>query len=213
MDKKTEVAIGILCDDQGRLLVGRRMRSPQLGKWEMPGGKVEPGETVVEALRREFYEEGGVLLDAIAQWAKIEDKHFVLFLFKVFTHDVFIPTIYEEHRFVTAAELPGLDWIDSNREFVNDLHAILIADPKVEEIVFHPQNQDELDDCLDEFARLQLLRDRFRVISCVLEADALQFPDEAKNKVAKMHHEGLLFLAPIERPAGLPADILSKERG
>jgi 8-oxo-dGTP diphosphatase len=191
------------------------MKSPQLGKWEMPGGKVEPGETVLEALHREFYEEGGVLLDAIAHWTKIEDNHFVLFLFKVFTRDVFVPTIYEEYRFVSPDELPVLDWIDSNLEFVNDLHAILKTDSEVQSIVFRPQNPDELDACLDEFARLQILRNRFNRISCILEADALLYPNDAqlKEKVGRMHHEGLALYASINRPAGLPTYILSKERG
>ncbi|MET4095659.1 (deoxy)nucleoside triphosphate pyrophosphohydrolase [Arthrobacter sp. UYCu712] len=47
--------------DPGRLLVARRTAPPQFaGMWEFPGGKVEAGETAVEALHRELREELGV---------------------------------------------------------------------------------------------------------------------------------------------------------
>jgi mutator protein MutT len=56
------IAIGILRKD-GRLLIAQRMPHREYGeKWEFPGGKVEAGESVVQALRREIYEELGVTL-------------------------------------------------------------------------------------------------------------------------------------------------------
>jgi len=215
MDKKIEVAIGILCDDQGRLLVGRRMRSPQLGKWEMPGGKVEPGENVLDALRREFQEEGSVVLDEIAHWTRIEDKAFVLYLFKVHTRDVFVPTIYEEYRFVSMEELIDLDWIESNRGFVQDLHDILKKDPPVEMREYHPRSTEELEECLDAFAQSLTVRDRFRQIMCRLEEDALLYPDDSRlsEKVGLMHHQGLVFTAATQHPRLLPGFIRLKERG
>ena len=48
----------------GRLLAARRSAPPALaGRWELPGGKVEPGETPVAALHRELAEELGVLVE------------------------------------------------------------------------------------------------------------------------------------------------------
>jgi ADP-ribose pyrophosphatase YjhB (NUDIX family) len=47
-------------DDAGRLLVVRRGREPGLGRWSVPGGRVEPGETDLEAVRREVLEETGL---------------------------------------------------------------------------------------------------------------------------------------------------------
>ncbi|HEX5962078.1 MAG TPA: Nudix family hydrolase [Rhodanobacteraceae bacterium] len=56
-----EVAAGILSDDQGRILLMQRLPGKHLaGLWEFPGGKLEPGETVGQALVRELAEELGV---------------------------------------------------------------------------------------------------------------------------------------------------------
>jgi 8-oxo-dGTP diphosphatase len=65
----TEVAVGILVDDQGRyLLTSRPSGKAYSGYWEFPGGKLEPGETVDEALRRELQEEIGVTIGPVSVW-------------------------------------------------------------------------------------------------------------------------------------------------
>lgn len=47
-------------DDDGRLLLGVREKDPHRGKWVLPGGKVEPFETLEDAARREIREETGL---------------------------------------------------------------------------------------------------------------------------------------------------------
>jgi len=51
------VAVGAVVIDRGRLLLVRRGRGPGLGEWSVPGGRVEPGETLAEAVEREVAEE------------------------------------------------------------------------------------------------------------------------------------------------------------
>src|SRR5882757_951935 len=51
---------GIAHDEQGRLLVIQRGHEPGRGRWSLPGGRVEPGETDAEALVRELREETGL---------------------------------------------------------------------------------------------------------------------------------------------------------
>lgn len=65
----TEVAVGVLIDPQGRfLLTSRPPGKVYEGYWEFPGGKLEAGETVAEALRRELQEEIGVTIGAAHPW-------------------------------------------------------------------------------------------------------------------------------------------------
>ncbi|MBX3611715.1 MAG: (deoxy)nucleoside triphosphate pyrophosphohydrolase [Hydrogenophaga sp.] len=65
----TEVAVGILIDEQGRyLLTTRPTGKAYAGYWEFPGGKVESGETVEQALRRELQEEVGVTIGQAQIW-------------------------------------------------------------------------------------------------------------------------------------------------
>lgn len=47
-------------DERGRVLLVRRARDPEAGRWTVPGGHVEPGETFEQAARREVREETGL---------------------------------------------------------------------------------------------------------------------------------------------------------
>jgi 8-oxo-dGTP diphosphatase len=59
----TEVAVGVLVDTIGRYLMTTRPEGKvYAGYWEFPGGKLEAGETVVQALRRELVEEIGITI-------------------------------------------------------------------------------------------------------------------------------------------------------
>ncbi|GAB3192692.1 NUDIX domain-containing protein [Hydrogenophaga aquatica] len=65
----TDVAVGVLIDAQGRfLLTSRPSGKVYEGYWEFPGGKLEAGESVAEALRRELQEEIGVTIGAVHAW-------------------------------------------------------------------------------------------------------------------------------------------------
>jgi 8-oxo-dGTP diphosphatase len=67
-----DVAVGVLIDPQGRfLLTSRPVGKVYAGYWEFPGGKLEAGESVEQALRRELIEEIGIHIGAVQPW-KIE---------------------------------------------------------------------------------------------------------------------------------------------
>jgi 8-oxo-dGTP diphosphatase len=66
----TDVAVGILIRpaDGAFLLTSRPQGKPYAGYWEFPGGKLEKGESVLEALGRELLEEIGVRVEVANLW-------------------------------------------------------------------------------------------------------------------------------------------------
>jgi 8-oxo-dGTP diphosphatase len=67
--RPVDVAVGVLIDREQRfLLTSRPAGKVYAGYWEFPGGKVEPGETVEQALGRELHEELGITIDAAHRW-------------------------------------------------------------------------------------------------------------------------------------------------
>ena len=65
----TEVAVGVLLQSDGAfLLTSRPVGKVYAGYWEFPGGKLEAGETVEQALRRELHEELGITIGPIEPW-------------------------------------------------------------------------------------------------------------------------------------------------
>lgn len=52
------IGVAVINDRQGKILIDRRRKSGEMGGlWEFPGGKIEPGETVIECIQREVKEE------------------------------------------------------------------------------------------------------------------------------------------------------------
>ena len=67
-----DVAVGVLIDADGRfLLTSRPQGKVYAGHWEFPGGKLEAGESVEQALRRELHEELGITIAHAHPW-KVE---------------------------------------------------------------------------------------------------------------------------------------------
>jgi 8-oxo-dGTP diphosphatase len=70
--KVVDVAVGVLIRSDGDfLLTSRPPGKVYEGYWEFPGGKLEPSETVEQALRRELQEEIGITIAAVQPW-KVE---------------------------------------------------------------------------------------------------------------------------------------------
>ena len=67
-----DVAVGILLKPNGDVLLACRPEGkPYAGYWEFPGGKVEAGESVIDALKREFEEEIGVRIVSAEPWCGV----------------------------------------------------------------------------------------------------------------------------------------------
>jgi 8-oxo-dGTP diphosphatase len=90
-----EVAVGAVAVLDDALLLVRRGRGPAAGEWSVPGGRVEAGETLHEAVVRETFEETGleVVVDRFLGWAEriSEEFHFVILDFAVTVLDPSVP--------------------------------------------------------------------------------------------------------------------------
>jgi len=59
------VGVGALIVDDRRIVLIRRAKPPSVGEWSIPGGLVHVGETLVEAVKREAFEETGLEVEPL----------------------------------------------------------------------------------------------------------------------------------------------------
>lgn len=117
----THVVVALIFKN-GQLCIGQRLREPFKGFFECPGGKVEAGESLVEGLKRELYEEGLIHVDEAYYLTHYPvhtiQGHLILHWFKVETQDTFAKIIYDDLRWVDFAQLSQLEWIEHNRPYL-----------------------------------------------------------------------------------------------
>ncbi|MHB8329831.1 MAG: NUDIX hydrolase [Acidimicrobiales bacterium] len=86
-ERRVELAVGAVAVDEGELLLVRRAHAPEPDRWSLPGGKVEAGETVRQAVGREVLEETGLVVrcERFVGWVEriSPEHHFVILDFAV----------------------------------------------------------------------------------------------------------------------------------
>ncbi len=122
---------GAVVVDDGRLLLVRRGREPAQGLWSVPGGKVERGETVGEAVLRELAEETGLvgrLLEPVGWVERIgPDHHFIIIDYRVAVEPGATPRPGDdaaEVRFVPVDELGDVRLVPGLLDFLTE-HGVL----------------------------------------------------------------------------------------
>jgi 8-oxo-dGTP diphosphatase len=129
------LVVGAALIEDGRLLAARRTEPPEVaGRWEFPGGKVEPGETPETALARELREELGVEAEVQGrvpgEWPVGRGMMLRIYRARLLSGT---PQPLEDHdalRWLTAAEIHTVDWLDQDRPAVTWLTTRMTpADP------------------------------------------------------------------------------------
>jgi 8-oxo-dGTP diphosphatase len=118
------VVAAVLMNASGELLIAQRPPGGwQAGKWEFPGGKIEPGETQLQALQREVAEEIGVQVSAARKLFFFEHQYtdrrvqVALWLVTAYTGE---PRGMEGQalRWVSPSELESIDLLDADKPVV-----------------------------------------------------------------------------------------------
>jgi 8-oxo-dGTP diphosphatase len=119
------VAAAVISD--GKVLLTRRL--VPAGRWELPGGKVEPGESEEEALERELMEELAIRISVSRRIGPVVriDPDTELVCYRAFaTHGDPIRLIdHDAYEWVDADQLVRMDLLDSDRELVESLRNTL----------------------------------------------------------------------------------------
>lgn len=131
MDRRPELCVGAVVIDDDRLLLIRRGFGPAAGEWSFPGGRVEFGETMVEAVVREVKEETGLDVAVGDYIGHVEvladDTHFVIHDFYATAFDtepLVVGDDAQEAAWVDFHAVAELNLVDSVAQFLSDHHII-----------------------------------------------------------------------------------------
>jgi 8-oxo-dGTP diphosphatase len=128
------VAVGAVVVDDERLLLVRRRHAPHAGCWAVPGGRVQAGETLAEAVTRELREETGIegVCGPLIGWTELlpaaaDEAHLVILDFEVTLFGPAEPVAGSDAgaaRWVAISDVAEHDLAPGLAEFLHD-HGII----------------------------------------------------------------------------------------
>lgn len=124
-----QVVVGLILRGDEVLICQRRPDQPLASKWEFPGGKIEPGETAEQALRRELTEELGIEAVIGTRVAHVRHNYrsggavdLQFFLVRDYSGQI-ENLIFQDVRWAPLRHLPEYDFVTADRNLVRDLAA------------------------------------------------------------------------------------------
>ena len=124
--KEIEVVAAIIHDDEERIFATQRGYGDYKDGWEFPGGKMEPGESPEEALKREIWEEleTKIVVEHLVQTVDYDYPKFHLKMHCFWCHIESGQLILKEHeaaKWLTKEELDSVKWLPADLEVVETL--------------------------------------------------------------------------------------------
>jgi len=125
--KKIEVVAAIIHDDKGRIFATQRGYGDFKDYWEFPGGKMEPGETPEQALKREIWEEleTRIAIERFVTTVEYDYPTFHLTMHCFWCHVESGGLTLKEHeaaRWLTKKELNSVNWLPADMAIFKDLN-------------------------------------------------------------------------------------------
>ena len=120
--KRPVVGVGAVIIDRYRILLEKRKNEPSKGKWSVPGGLVELGESVEEAVVREVQEETGLVVDKprlvdVVNYVSLGEKGAVIYHYVILDYLVAV----RSGKVKAASDADALRWVPFNEVEEYDL--------------------------------------------------------------------------------------------
>jgi 8-oxo-dGTP diphosphatase len=125
-----QIGVAVIWDQAGQILIDRRKASGTMGGlWEFPGGKIEPGETVVECISREIREELAIEVTVGEQLILIDHTYPTFHLTLTVHHCQHVsgipqPIESEEIRWVNISDLGNYEFPAANIAIIQALQLV-----------------------------------------------------------------------------------------
>lgn len=122
--KQIEVVAAIIHDDEGRIFATQRGYGDFKDGWEFPGGKMEPGESPEDALKREIWEEleTRIVVERLVKTVEWEYPKFFLKMHCFWCHIESGSLILKEHeaaRWLSKDQLDTVAWLPADQDVVD----------------------------------------------------------------------------------------------
>ncbi len=124
------IGVGVIWNQQGQILIDRRRQTGLLGGfWEFPGGKIEQGETVEDCIKREIWEELGIVIEVGKHLITIVHTYSHLHVTLIVHHCQYTdgipqPIECDEIRWVTLAEIDKFSFPEANFQIIAALRQV-----------------------------------------------------------------------------------------
>ena len=123
--RQVDVAAGLIWDRNGKVLISQRpANGSHGGSWELPGGKLEKGESSEEALEREIMEELGIRISAGPEFGRVTHDYEKLTVTLIGHHALYVEgkpqkIAVDDWKWIKPEELLDYSYPEANQKLFN----------------------------------------------------------------------------------------------